>query len=146
MTVDGTTHAAHPTTVAAREQANTVPLGAQSTANQRVIRQYIHENGILEPSCTAAKIGIAGTTWVLACEWAKERINVNAVAPGYIATENTRPIREGEKRNQTILDSIPEGRWGTPEDIAGSCVFLSTKEADDLNGTIMNVDGGWLSR
>jgi 2-deoxy-D-gluconate 3-dehydrogenase len=104
------------------------------------------QGGILVPSYTAAKSGIAGITRALACEWAKERINVNAVAPGYIATENTRPIREDEKRNESILARIPEGRWGTPEDIAGSCVFLSSKEADYLNGTIMNVDGGWLSR
>jgi 2-deoxy-D-gluconate 3-dehydrogenase len=104
------------------------------------------QGGILVPSYTAAKSGIAGITRALACEWAKERINVNAVAPGYIATENTRPIREDEKRNETILARIPEGRWGTPDDIAGSCVFLSTKDADYLNGTIMNVDGGWLSR
>ncbi len=104
------------------------------------------QGGILVPSYTAAKSGIAGITKVLACEWASQRINVNAVAPGYIATENTRPIREDEKRNESILARIPEGRWGTPEDIAGSCVFLSTKDADYLNGTIMNVDGGWLSR
>jgi len=104
------------------------------------------QGGILVPSYTAAKSGIAGITRALACEWAKERINVNAVAPGYIATENTRPIREDEKRNQTILDRIPEGRWGTPDDIAGSCIFLCSKDADYLNGTIMNVDGGWLSR
>jgi len=104
------------------------------------------QGGILVPSYTAAKSGIAGITRALACEWAKERINVNAVAPGYIATENTRPIREDEKRNQTILDRIPEGRWGEPEDIAGSCLFLSSADANYLNGTILNVDGGWLSR
>jgi 2-deoxy-D-gluconate 3-dehydrogenase len=104
------------------------------------------QGGILVPSYTASKSGIAGITRALACEWAKERINVNAVAPGYIATENTRPIREDEKRNESILARIPEGRWGTPDDIAGSCLFLSSKEADYLNGTIMNVDGGWLSR
>jgi 2-deoxy-D-gluconate 3-dehydrogenase len=104
------------------------------------------QGGILVPSYTAAKSGIAGITRALACEWAKERINVNAVAPGYIATENTRPIREDAARNESILARIPEGRWGTPEDIAGSCVFLASKEADYLNGTIMNVDGGWLSR
>ena len=104
------------------------------------------QGGILVPAYTASKSGLAGVTKALACEWAKERINVNAVAPGYIATENTRPLREDEKRNQSILDRIPEGRWGAPEDIAGSCVFLSSKDADYLNGTIMNVDGGWLSR
>jgi len=104
------------------------------------------QGGILVPSYTASKSGIAGITKALACEWAKERINVNAVAPGYIATENTRPIREDEQRNAAILARIPEGRWGTPDDIAGSCVFLASKDADYLNGTIMNVDGGWLSR
>jgi 2-dehydro-3-deoxy-D-gluconate 5-dehydrogenase len=104
------------------------------------------QGGILVPSYTAAKSGIAGITKALACEWAKERINVNAVAPGYIATENTRPLREDEKRNESILARIPEGRWGAPEDIAGACVFLSTSDANYLNGTIMNVDGGWLSR
>ena len=64
----------------------------------------------------------------------------------FFATENTRPLREDEKRNQSILDRIPEGRWGAPEDIGGSCVFLASTDADYLNGTIMNVDGGWLSR
>ncbi len=104
------------------------------------------QGGILVPSYTASKSGIAGITKALACEWAKERINVNAVAPGYIATENTRQIREDAKRNQSILDRIPEGRWGAPEDVAGGCVFLASPEADYMNGTIMNMDGGWLSR
>jgi 2-deoxy-D-gluconate 3-dehydrogenase len=104
------------------------------------------QGGILVPGYTAAKSGIAGITKALACEWAKERINVNAVAPGYIATENTRPIREDAKRNQSILDRIPEGRWGEPSDIAGPILFLCSKDADYLNGTVMNVDGGWLSR
>jgi 2-dehydro-3-deoxy-D-gluconate 5-dehydrogenase len=104
------------------------------------------QGGILVPAYTAAKSGLAGITRALACEWAKERINVNAVAPGYIATENTRPLREDEKRNESILARIPEGRWGNPDDIAGSCAFLASKDADYLNGTIMNVDGGWLSR
>jgi 2-dehydro-3-deoxy-D-gluconate 5-dehydrogenase len=104
------------------------------------------QGGILVPAYTAAKSGLAGITRALACEWAKERINVNAVAPGYIATENTRPLREDGKRNESILARIPEGRWGNPEDIAGSCAFLASKDADYLNGTILNVDGGWLSR
>jgi 2-deoxy-D-gluconate 3-dehydrogenase len=98
------------------------------------------------PAYTASKSGIAGLTKALACEWAKERINVNAVAPGYIATENTRPIREDAQRNQSILGRIPEGRWGTPEDIAGGCLWLATADANYLNGTILNIDGGWLSR
>jgi 2-deoxy-D-gluconate 3-dehydrogenase len=73
-------------------------------------------------------------------------MNFNAVAPGYVATENTRPIREDAKRSQSILDRIPEGRWAKPEDIADAILFLASKEADYLNGTIMNVDGGWLAR
>jgi 2-deoxy-D-gluconate 3-dehydrogenase len=104
------------------------------------------QGGILVPSYTASKHGIAGITKALANEWAKERINVNAIAPGYIATENTRPLREDPKRSQSVLDRIPEGRWGTPEDIAGGCVFLASPEADYLNGTILNIDGGWLAR
>jgi 2-deoxy-D-gluconate 3-dehydrogenase len=104
------------------------------------------QGGILVPGYTASKSGIAGITKALANEWAKERINVNAVAPGYIATENTRPLREDAKRNQAILERIPEGRWGMPEDIAGGVLFLASKDADYLNGTIMNMDGGWLAR
>ena len=104
------------------------------------------QGGILVPAYTASKSGIAGVTRALACEWAKERINVNAVAPGYIATDNTRPLRDDAQRNQSILDRIPAGQWGHPDDIAGSCLFLASHSADYLNGTIMNVDGGWLSR
>lgn len=104
------------------------------------------QGGILVPSYTAAKSGIAGITKALANEWAKERVNVNAVAPGYIATENTRPIREDAKRNESILARIPEGRWGAAEDIAGGIAFLASPDADYLNGTIMNIDGGWLAR
>jgi len=104
------------------------------------------QGGVFVISYTAAKHGIAGITKALANEWAKERINVNAIAPGYVATENTRPLREDPKRNQAILDRIPEGRWAKPEDIAGGCVFLASPEADYLNGTILNIDGGWLAR
>ena len=104
------------------------------------------QGGILVPAYTASKHGIAGITKALANEWAKERININAIAPGYIATENTRALREDTKRNQAILDRIPEGRWGKPEDVAGGCVFLASPEADYLNGAIINLDGGWLGR
>ena len=104
------------------------------------------QGGILVQAYTASKHGIAGITKALANEWAKERINVNAIAPGYIATENTRALREDVKRNQAIVERIPEGRWGKPEDIAGACVFLASKEADYLNGSVLNVDGGWLAR
>jgi 2-dehydro-3-deoxy-D-gluconate 5-dehydrogenase len=104
------------------------------------------QGGILVPAYTASKHGIAGLTKALANEWAKESINVNAIAPGYIATENTRALREDVKRNQAIVERIPEGRWGKPEDIAGACVFLASRDADYLNGSVLNVDGGWLGR
>jgi 2-dehydro-3-deoxy-D-gluconate 5-dehydrogenase len=104
------------------------------------------QGGITVPAYTASKHGVAGVTRALANEWAKERINVNAIAPGYIATENTRALRENSARNQAILDRIPEGRWGRPEDIAGGCVFLGSADANYLNGAILNIDGGWLGR
>lgn len=104
------------------------------------------QGGILVPAYTASKSAIAGVTKALACEWAKERINVNAVAPGYVATENTRPLREDSVRNESILARIPEGRWGDADDIAGSCMFLASRDSHYINGTILNVDGGWLSR
>lgn len=104
------------------------------------------QGGITVPAYAASKHGIAGLTKALANEWAKERINVNAIAPGYIATENTKALREDPKRNAAILDRIPEGRWGAPEDIAGGCVFLASSDADYLNGAVLNIDGGWLGR
>ncbi len=104
------------------------------------------QGGILVPAYTASKHGIVGITRALANEWAKERININAIAPGYIATENTRALREDAIRNRSILERIPENRWGKPEDIAGSCVFLASSDADYLNGAVINVDGGWLGR
>jgi len=104
------------------------------------------QGGVNIVAYTASKHGVAGFTKALANEWAKERININAIAPGYIATENTKPLREDAKRNQAILDRIPEGRWGRPEDIAGGCVFLASPEADYLNGAVINIDGGWLGR
>jgi len=104
------------------------------------------QGGINVAAYTASKHGIAGFTKALANEWAKERININAVAPGYVATENTRALREDTRRNRSILDRIPEGRWGRPEDVAGGCVFLASPEADYLNGAVINIDGGWLGR
>ena len=104
------------------------------------------QGGITVPAYAASKHGLAGITKALANEWAKERINVNAIAPGYIATENTKALREEPARNRAILDRIPEGRWGKPEDIAGGCVFLASEDSDYLNGTVLNIDGGWLGR
>src|SRR6185369_12794724 len=104
------------------------------------------QGGITVPAYTASKHGIAGITKALANEWAKERINVNAIAPGYIATENTKALREDAKRNKAILDRIPEGRWGQADDIAGGCVFLASQDSNYLNGAVLNIDGGWLGR
>jgi 2-dehydro-3-deoxy-D-gluconate 5-dehydrogenase len=104
------------------------------------------QGGVSVPAYTASKHGIAGLTKALANEWAKERINVNAVAPGYIATDNTQGLRDDAVRNKAIQDRIPEARWGAPEDIAATIVFLASKEADYVNGAVLNVDGGWLAR
>lgn len=104
------------------------------------------QGGITVPAYAASKHGIAGVTKALSNEWAKERINVNAIAPGYIATENTKALREDLVRNKAILDRIPEGRWGAAEDIAGGCVFLASGDSDYLNGAVLNIDGGWMGR
>jgi 2-deoxy-D-gluconate 3-dehydrogenase len=98
------------------------------------------------PGYTASKSGIAGITKAFANELAKERCNFNAIAPGYIATDNTQALRDDPVRSKSILDRIPEARWGSPDDIAGAAMFLASKDADYMNGTIMNVDGGWLAR
>ena len=104
------------------------------------------QGGITVPAYAASKHGIVGITKALANEWAKERINVNAIDPGYIETENTRGLREDANRNRSILERIPEGRWGQPEDIAGGCRFLTSGDSDYLNGSILHIDGGWLGR
>ena len=104
------------------------------------------QGGIIVPSYTAAKSGIAGITKALANEWAKFNINVNAIAPGYMATENTAPIRADAQRSQTILERIPAGRWGTPDDLQGIVVFLASSASDYMHGAIVPVDGGWLAR
>ena len=104
------------------------------------------QGGIKVPAYTASKSGVMGLTKALANEWAKYNINVNAIAPGYMATDNTKQIREDEKRSQEILDRIPAGRWGTPEDLAGTVVFLASKASDYVNGHTLAVDGGWLAR
>lgn len=104
------------------------------------------QGGIFVPAYTASKHGLVGITKALANELAQEGININAIAPGYIATENTRALQEDAKRNQAIVDRIPEGRWGRSKDIAGGCVFLASMDSDYLNGAVINIDGGWLGR
>ncbi|PTW45653.1 2-dehydro-3-deoxy-D-gluconate 5-dehydrogenase KduD [Rhodovulum kholense] len=104
------------------------------------------QGGIRVPAYTAAKHGVAGLTKILANEWAGRGINVNAIAPGYIATNNTAALREDPLRSQAILDRIPAGRWGAPEDIAGTAAFLCSPAARYIHGAVLNVDGGWLAR
>jgi 2-deoxy-D-gluconate 3-dehydrogenase len=104
------------------------------------------QGGILVPSYTASKSAVMGLTRLMANELAPHGINVNAIAPGYMATENTRALREDEGRNKAILDRIPAGRWGRPEDLQGVCVFLASAASDYMNGYTVAVDGGWLAR
>lgn len=104
------------------------------------------QGGITVPAYTASKSGVAGLTKALANEWAKFNVNVNAIAPGYIATNNTAALQADETRNRQILERIPAGRWGRPEDIAGAAVFLSSAASDYLSGHVLVVDGGWMSR
>lgn len=104
------------------------------------------QGGIRVPSYTAAKHGVAGLTKLLANEWAARGINVNAIAPGYIETNNTDDLRADPERSKAILDRIPAGRWGRPEDIAQTAVFLASPAAAYVHGAIIPVDGGWLAR
>jgi len=104
------------------------------------------QGGIKISSYTASKSGVMGITRLLANEWAKYNINVNAIAPGYMATNNTAPLRKDKERSVEILKRIPAGRWGTPEDLKGIAVFLSSRASDYVNGYTIAVDGGWLAR
>ena len=104
------------------------------------------QGGLRVPSYTAAKSGLAGVTKTLCNEWAAKGINVNAIAPGYFATNNTAALRADETRNRQILDRIPAGRWGDPQDLGGAAVFLASSASDYVHGTTLAVDGGWLAR
>lgn len=104
------------------------------------------QGGIRVPSYTASKSGLAGLTRLLACEWAAKGINVNAIVPGYFATNNTVALREDPERNRQILERIPSGRWGDPDDIAGAAVYLASSASDYVQGITLPVDGGWLAR
>jgi 2-deoxy-D-gluconate 3-dehydrogenase len=104
------------------------------------------QGGILIPAYTASKSGVRGLTQLLANEWAKHNINVNAIAPGYMATDNTEPLRKDPKRGPAILERIPAGRWGTPDDLKGAVVFLASDASKYINGFTLAVDGGWLGR
>jgi 2-deoxy-D-gluconate 3-dehydrogenase len=104
------------------------------------------QGGINVPGYTASKHAVAGLTRALANEWASHGVNVNAIAPGYIATDNTQALREDSTRSQAILDRIPAGRWGTGQDLAGAAVFLASRASDYVSGAVLPVDGGWLGR
>jgi 2-deoxy-D-gluconate 3-dehydrogenase len=104
------------------------------------------QGGINVPSYAASKGGVAQLTKALANEWAGRGVNVNAIAPGYMETDNTAALREDEARSRTILERIPAGRWGTPADLAGPLVFLCSDASAYVHGTILPVDGGWLAR
>ncbi|MBL8642697.1 MAG: 2-dehydro-3-deoxy-D-gluconate 5-dehydrogenase KduD [Rhodospirillaceae bacterium] len=104
------------------------------------------QGGIRVASYTASKSGITGLTKLLANEWAAKGINVNAIAPGYFETNNTDALRKDETRNRDILARIPAGRWGRPDDLGGAAVFLASRAADYVHGTVLAVDGGWLAR
>jgi 2-dehydro-3-deoxy-D-gluconate 5-dehydrogenase len=104
------------------------------------------QGGIRVPSYTASKSGVAGITKLLANEWASKGISVNAIAPGYVATDNTAQLRADAERSKAILDRIPAGRWATPEDMGGAAVFLAAPASDYVTGHVLAVDGGWLAR
>ena len=105
-----------------------------------------YQGGIRVPSYTASKSAIRGITMTLSNEWAKYGINVNAIAPGYMATNNTEQLRQDGERSADILSRIPAGRWGTPEDLEGAALFLASSASDYVNGFTLAVDGGWLGR
>lgn len=105
-----------------------------------------YQGGIRVPSYTASKSAIRGITMTLANEWAKYGVNVNGIAPGYMATNNTEQLRQDEGRSADILARIPAGRWGTPADLEGAAVFLASAASDYVNGFTLAVDGGWLGR
>lgn len=130
--------------------------------SQRVAKEYIaqgtggkiisvasmlsYQGGIRVPAYTASKSAVLGLTRALANEWAKYNINVNAIAPGYMATNNTQALRDDNSRSAEILERIPQARWGTPEDMAGAVVFLASSASNYVNGFTLAVDGGWLAR
>ncbi|ATW03526.1 2-dehydro-3-deoxy-D-gluconate 5-dehydrogenase KduD [Sphingorhabdus sp. YGSMI21] len=104
------------------------------------------QGGIRVPSYTASKSGVGGVTKLLANEWASKGVCVNAIAPGYIATNNTAALQSDENRNRQIMERIPAGRWGDPSDLGGAAVFLASGASDYVQGHILAVDGGWLAR
>ena len=121
-----------------------IPAGGGKIIN--IASMLSFQGGIRVPSYTASKSGIAGLTKLLANEWAVSGINVNAIAPGYFATNNTAALQADVKRNAEILGRIPAGRWGDPKDLGGAAVFLASSASNYVQGITLPVDGGWLAR
>lgn len=160
----GTIRRADALTFSEKEWDDVLNLNLKSVffLSQAIARQFIRQGsggkiiniasmlsfqgGIRVPSYTASKSGVLGLTRLMANEWAGQNINVNAIAPGYMATDNTRQLRDDADRSKEILDRIPAGRWGVPDDLQGPVVFLASQAADYINGYTLAVDGGWLAR
>ena len=160
----GTIRRADALTFSEKEWDDVLNLNLKSVffLSQAVARQFIRQGsggkiiniasmlsfqgGIRVPSYTASKSGVLGLTRLMANEWAGQNINVNAIAPGYMATDNTRQLRDDADRSKEILDRIPAGRWGVPDDLQGPVVFLASQAADYIKGYTLAVDGGWLAR
>lgn len=121
-----------------------IPNGGGKIIN--IASMLTFQGGIRVPSYTASKSGVGGLTKLLANEWASKGICVNAIAPGYIATNNTDALQKDETRNRQIMERIPAGRWGDPADLGGAAVFLASRASDYVQGHILAVDGGWLAR
>lgn len=121
-----------------------LPLGRGKIINIASLLSF--QGGIRVPAYTASKSGIAGLTHALAAEWAASGVNVNAIAPGYFATNNTAALRSDAAREPQILARIPAGRWGRPDDLAGAAIFLASGASDYVHGVVLPVDGGWLAR
>jgi 2-deoxy-D-gluconate 3-dehydrogenase len=128
------------------QAAGRVMLGAGRGRIVNVASMLSYQGGINVPAYTASKHAVVGVTQALANEWAGRGVNVNAVAPGYVATDNTAPLRADADRERAIVERIPAGRWGTPDDVAGAVVFLASDAARYVHGTVLAVDGGWLGR
>ncbi len=122
------------------------PEGQSSGKIVNIASLLSFQGGIRVPAYTASKGGVAQLTKALANEWAPKGIQVNAIAPGYFATTNTEALQADETRNRQILERIPAGRWGAPEDLAGAALYLSSPASNYVTGTILTVDGGWMGR
>lgn len=131
---------------AAKHMTDWASQGGKRGKIVNIASMLTFQGGIRVPSYTASKSGVGGLTKLMANEWAAKGINVNAIAPGYIATNNTAALQSDETRNRQIVERIPEGRWGDPVDIGGAAVFLASAAANYVQGHILAVDGGWLAR